>query len=141
MRENYIGVRITLGETEIYGEGWSFESALGLGSDFGRSVLKLVDHGAMIEDVGGENGSAQLVFSKDFATLEAALTTYGTLKVAVKEEGVAELSATWGSGPTEHVVTLAAASCVSSISMSVQPFYYGDDAVIRLTINYNVLTL
>lgn len=234
MKETYSGVTITLGDTQIYGEGWSFTNAWGLSTDLGRNVVKLVDNGATIEDVGGENGSFAPEFCKDFPTLADALNAFATLRAAVKAEGAAELVAslpglvpatgwldiftrpaadiglyiggvhitaedgavpeewarainaadcgvlatartgsnyidlqavqlgTEGNGITlsadvnfchvsgDHLTggglgtqsrTLASSAAVQGMTMSVQPMFYAGDAVIRLTINYNILTV
>lgn len=232
-KETYSGVTITLGDTQIYGAGWSFTNAWGLNTDFGRNVVKLVDNGATIEDVGGENGSFSPEFCKDFPTLADALNAFATLRAAVKAEGAAELVASlpglvpatgWihlNTRPVEdigmyingvHIVTeedgalpsewaeainasdcgvtavqrpntdyldltanvageagnaitlecgqypisgdhltggglgtqsrtLASSAAVQGMTMSVQPMFYAGDAVIRLTINYNILTV
>lgn len=141
MKETYSGVTISLGNTQIYGEGWSFTNAWGLSTDFGRNVVKLVDNGATIEDVGGENGSFSPEFCKDFPTLADALNAFATLRAAVKAEGAAELVASWTSGTTTQSSTLASSAAVQGMTMSVQPMFYAGDSVIRLTITYNILTV
>lgn len=99
MRTSYSGVTITLGTTEIYGAGWYFTGPLGFSTDFGMQVTKLVDNGAFIEEIGGENGSASLEFCKDFQTMEEALSAFSALRDAVKAEGAAPLVASLGEPP------------------------------------------